>query len=50
MIKYTVQKWMTPSGTCINKVGLEPTNIVEYDSTLGFDNQLDEALKLISNS
>ena len=47
MVKYTVQKWLTPNGNFINDVGLEPTNVVEYDYTLGYDNQLEEALKLI---
>ena len=50
MIKYTVQKWMTPDGNFINEVGLEPTNVVEYDSSLEYDNQLEEALKLVSNN
>ena len=49
MIKYTVQKWLTPKGNFINEIGVEPTNVVEYDYTLGYDNQLDESLKLISS-
>lgn len=50
MIKYTVQKWLTPGGNFINEVGIEPTNIVEYEYNLEYDNQLEEALKLISNN
>lgn len=54
MIKYTIEKWLTPKGECINENGVEPTNIVEmneeyyktYDENL--DNQLQEALKLVS--
>lgn len=29
MIKYTVQKWLTPKGNWINKKGITPTNIVK---------------------
>lgn len=49
MIKYTVQKWLTPNGNFINEIGIEPTNVVEYDYNLEYDNQLEEALKLISD-
>ena len=39
----------TPDGNFINEVGIEPTNVVEYDYNLEYDNQLEEALKLISD-
>ena len=49
MIKYTVQKWLTPKGNFINEKGVEPTNFVELDYNLDHDNQLDEALKIITS-
>lgn len=50
MIKYTAQKWLTPKGNWINKVGVEPTTVVELDIsnyTNGTDNQLDTAVSQI---
>lgn len=49
LIKYTIQSWLTPDGNFINEVGLVPTNVVELNYDLGYDNQLEEALKLVSN-
>lgn len=48
MIKYTIQKWLTPKGNWINKKGVTPTNKVELDISKGTDNQLDEAVKIIT--
>lgn len=54
MLKYTVQKWLTPEGNWINEKGVEPTNEVEmgekyYENpTKENDNQLTEALELIT--
>jgi len=54
MVKYTVQKWLTPNGTWINEKGLEPTNKVElnkeyYENPVKEnDNQLLTALDLIA--
>ena len=54
MIKFTTQKWLTPSGNYINEKGVEPTHIVElsdeyYESpSRSTDNQLQEALKILS--
>lgn len=54
MIKYTVQKWLTPKGNWINGVGVEPTNTIElsaeYFNTYSTedDNQLQEAIRLVS--
>lgn len=48
MIKYTTQNWLTPNGNWINETGVEPTNIVEQKSESDGDNQLQEALKLVS--
>lgn len=54
MIKYTVQKWLTPDGNWINEKGVEPTNYVElnesyYDNpTDENDNQLQTAIDLVT--
>lgn len=55
MIKYTVENWLTPDGNWIDGEGVEPTNVVEFDSTTYYqnpivdnDNQLQEALNLVS--
>ncbi|MCI6266089.1 MAG: S41 family peptidase [Erysipelotrichaceae bacterium] len=47
MIKYTVQKWLTPDGNWINEKGVEPTNFVELTTEENMDNQLQTALNLI---
>ncbi len=53
-IKYTVQKWLTPKGNWINKVGVEPTQKVELNLeemtewTEENDLQLQKALEIIS--
>lgn len=54
MVKYTVQKWLTPNGNWVNETGVEPTDIVELD--IGYaenpimenDNQLQKALELVA--
>lgn len=54
MVKYTVQKWLTPNGNWINEVGVEPTDIVELDisyaenPSMENDNQLQKALELVA--
>lgn len=54
MVKYTVQKWLTPNGNWINEVGVEPTDIVELDISyaenpiIENDNQLQKALELVA--
>lgn len=54
MVKYTVQKWLTPDGNWINKKGVEPTDYVElskeyYENPImENDNQLNKALDLVS--
>lgn len=54
MIKYTIQKWLSPKGNWINGVGVEPTVSVELQQeyinnpTIENDNQLQTALKIIS--
>lgn len=53
MIKYTVEKWLTPSGNNIDKVGISPDYEVglseEYykNPTKNNDNQLQKALELL---
>jgi len=48
MIKYTVQKWLTPKGKYIDENGIAPTNIVEFEES-GFrdDSQLDYSINLL---
>ena len=54
MVKYTVQKWLTPNGNWINEVGVEPTDTVELDISyaenpiMENDNQLQKALELVA--
>lgn len=53
MVKYTVQKWLTPNGNWVNEVGVEPTDTVELDISyaenpiIENDNQLQKALELV---
>lgn len=55
MIKYTVQNWLTPDGNWINEVGVEPTDVIEMNSsyidnpTIENDNQLNKAIELLIN-
>ncbi len=54
MIKYTIQKWLSPNGEWINDKGVEPTKFIEIseeyqqDRKEKNDNQLQEALQIIS--
>lgn len=54
MVKYTVQKWLTPNGNWVNEVGVEPTDTVELDISyaenpiMENDNQLQKALELVT--
>jgi carboxyl-terminal processing protease len=47
MIKYTIQKWLTPNGNWINKKGVTPTNKVKLDTSQKEDNQLSETINII---
>ena len=53
MIKYTIQKWLTPEGSCIDGVGVAPTNYVELNEeyynnpSVDNDNQINEAVDLL---
>lgn len=54
MVKYTVQKWLTPYGNWIDGKGVEPTDYVELSDeyyknpVMENDNQLNKALELVS--
>ena len=54
MVKYTIQKWLTPDGNWVNEVGLEPTDIVELNENYlenpirDNDTQLQKALELVT--
>ena len=48
MIKYTIQKWLTPNNNWIDKEGVKPTNTVEYEIKDNVDLQLEKALELVS--
>ena len=53
MIKYTVQKWLTPKGNWINEIGVTPTDFCELKSSTqteenpNIDKQLEMAKELI---
>lgn len=55
MIKYTIQKWLSPDGNWINDVGVTPTIEVKLSDdylsnpTEENDNQLAEALQIVVN-
>ena len=46
MIKYTIEKWLTPTGKWIDEKGVTPTQYVELDLTIDYDNQLQTALEI----
>jgi len=54
MIKYTIQKWLSPEGIWINEKGVTPTHKVELSNEYEFnpikenDNQLQKALDVVS--
>lgn len=55
MIKYTIQKWLSPKGNWINDVGVKPTHEIELSSDYENnpidenDNQLQKALNVVAN-
>ena len=46
MIKYTIQKWLTPKGIWVDKTGVEPTNYIDLNIE-SKDNQLEEATSIL---
>jgi carboxyl-terminal processing protease len=55
MVKYTTQKWLTPKGNWINKVGIEPTTKISQsedyykEPKIEKDIQLQKAIEILSN-
>ncbi len=53
MIKYTIEKWLTPDGNWINEVGVTPTDFIELKSSTEpetdptIDKQYEKALELV---
>lgn len=53
MLKYTIQKWLSPNGNWVNGVGVEPTDYVELASEYekepidANDNQLQSAVDIL---
>lgn len=53
MLKYTIQKWLSPNGNWVNGVGVEPTDYVELTSEYEKepidenDNQLQSAIDIL---
>ncbi len=47
-IKVTVSRYYTPDGYYIHGIGIEPDIVIPYDSESETDNQLDEAIKIIT--
>ena len=51
--KFTIKKWLTPNGICINKVGIEPDYEIELSDEYSknpsdeTDNQLQKALEIL---
>jgi carboxyl-terminal processing protease len=48
-LKVTIARWLTPSGHCINDMGLEPDIIVEEGDDVEKDLQLEKAIEIIEN-
>lgn len=46
--KFTTQKWLTPKGNWIHEVGITPDVEIEYDAESEEDNQLNEAIRILS--
>lgn len=49
-IKITIANWLTPSGLCISKKGIEPNIKVKFDEKSKDDNQLHSALEEVTNT
>lgn len=55
MVKFTTQEWLTSKGNSIDKVGIQPTTILEIDQnyytdyTDAKDNQLQKAIEILGN-
>ena len=51
MAKYATAKWLTPKGTCIDKVGISPDYEVdlEINGEEIVDTQLNKAVEVLAN-
>lgn len=47
-LKVTVAHWLTPLGNSIEEAGLVPDHLVEYDSKIEGDNQLQAAIEILN--
>ena len=53
LMSITIARWLTPLGTTIHKIGIQPDFVVEItdnDIELGLDPQLDKAIELLSSN
>lgn len=53
MVKYTSAYWLTPNGTCIDEIGINPDYVIENENTenkdvANSDKQLEYALNLLN--
>lgn len=48
-LKLTTQKYFTPDGTDINKIGINPDYVVKNSETEGQDQQMDRAMQIIKD-
>lgn len=46
-VKYTSAKWLTPSGNCIDGIGLSPDYNVVYEELEEYDSQLLKAIEVV---
>lgn len=46
-VKYTSAKWLTPTGNCIDGIGLSPDYNVVYEDSGEYDSQLFKAIELM---
>jgi len=45
--KFTSAQWLTPSGNCIDGIGLIPDYNIIYSDTKNYDSQIDKAIELL---
>ncbi len=48
-LKVTIARWLTPSGHCINDMGLEPDVVVEEGDNVEKDLQLEKAIEIVED-
>ncbi len=46
-VKYTSAKWLTPSGVCVDGIGISPDYGVRYEINGSIDSQLKKAIELL---